>query len=56
MQPSTKMVQAVVSVTKADPFVHFNLACGHMITEQADGRPFPPKMECWACLEEKKKP
>ena len=56
MQPMRKIMQIVVRTVTAEPFVVFNLACGHMVTEHADGRPYPAKMECWACSSETQKP
>jgi hypothetical protein len=44
-------MQAVVRVAEELHFVHFYLACGHMITvNKHDARnKHPELMECWAC-------
>jgi len=40
-----------VRTVKEGTFIHFYLACGHLITVQKDDLTgdLPTKMECWAC-------
>ena len=57
MAAEPKFMQRVVRTVRESPFVHFYLACGHMITlhqENPPERP-PSSIECWACEEESKK-
>lgn len=51
------VVQAVLHTVTEGSFVHFSLACGHLITvEKGDLKgPLPTQMKCWACVQEKEK-
>jgi len=53
-----KVVQAVVRAVTEGAFVHFYLACGHLITiEKGELKgPSPAQMRCWACVRENEKP
>ena len=46
-------MQAVVRVEEDFNFVHFYLACGHLITVNKNDlrNKHPEQMECWACLQ-----
>jgi hypothetical protein len=47
--------QRVVRSVSETTFVHFYLACGHLITvsrNELEGAP-PSKMDCWACAADK---
>lgn len=40
------------SIVRDVPFVHFYLACGHLITmtdDELQGKEWPSAIECWAC-------
>jgi hypothetical protein len=53
-----KIMQPVVRRVQERAFVHFYLACGHMITmrkEKLVEGSFPSLVECWACENEAKK-
>ena len=47
--------QRVVRLVSETTFVHFYLACGHLITVSKSGLEgaWPREMECWACAMEK---
>ncbi|MGO9515557.1 MAG: hypothetical protein ACLPND_00780 [Candidatus Korobacteraceae bacterium] len=57
MSSRPKAVQAVVRVVTENTFVHFYLACGHLITmEKAELKgASPSQITCWACVQENKK-
>ena len=57
MSSKPKAVQPVVRVVTENSFVHFYLACGHLITmEKGDMKgALPVQMNCWACQRENEK-
>lgn len=52
---TTLTMQAIIRVAEESSFVHFYLACGHLVTvKRSDGSNKQSKeMECWACSTEK---
>jgi hypothetical protein len=56
MAAEPKFMQRVVRTVRESPFVHFYLACGHMITLQQENPTEKPasSLECWACEEQRK--
>lgn len=50
-KPDLNSIQAVVRIAEESSFVHFYLACGHLITiGKADLKGARPhEMDCWAC-------
>jgi len=57
MAAKQKIMRRVVRTVGLSPFVHFYLACGHMITMREEDleENSPSSIECWACEEENKK-
>jgi len=57
MSSKPKVVQPVVRVVTENSFVHFYLACGHLITiEKGELKgPLPAQIRCWACVQENEK-
>ena len=51
-----KIMQRVARTVLEGPFVHFYLACGHMITLYQENPTEKPasSIECWACEASKK--
>lgn len=51
---TSTIVQAVTRVAEETSFVHFYLACGHLVTIKKGDLPDkqPQKLECWACSTE----
>lgn len=51
LDSNPKIVRSVVRTVKEGTFIHFYLACGHLISVQKDDLKgdLPTKMECWAC-------
>jgi hypothetical protein len=52
--PKPKIVQTIVRSVLEGTFIHFYLACGHLITahkEDFKGK-LPSVLECWACEQE----
>jgi hypothetical protein len=56
MAAERKIMRRVVRTVRESPFVHFYLACGHMITLHEENPTEKPasSIECWACEEESK--
>jgi hypothetical protein len=57
MAAEQKIMRRVVRTVRESPFVHFYLACGHMITlhqENPTEEKPTSSIECWACEEESK--
>jgi hypothetical protein len=52
-----KVVRTVVRVVEDGAFVHFYLACGHLITVRKDELKgaLPRQMKCWACAQKNEK-
>ena len=58
MTAEQEIMRRVVRMFRESPFVHFYLACRHMITlhqeNPAEEKP-DSSIECWACEEESRK-
>jgi hypothetical protein len=56
MAAEPKIMRQVVRTARESQFIHFYLACGHMITLQENPtEKAASSIECWACEEESKK-
>jgi hypothetical protein len=57
MAAERRFMQRIMRTVYQYPLVHCYLACGHMITVDANDinkSPSPTSIECWSCKEESK--